>query len=107
MSFARRVQRHASPTKAMLRMLKCGKHGPRPWRGTVVCNECERVYTTHDSALPSHAPEVCACEAVLMPMKGPLPLAETFSARVCCAECYRERAHEALGKVLAEAIKKG
>jgi hypothetical protein len=71
------------------KMLFCDTHGSTPWNGTVVCEECERVYSTHDEKLPTHAPIVCACGAQLMPDRAARK--QEFSARAVCSPCFAQR----------------
>jgi len=68
--------------------IECGEHGQMPWNGEVTCCKCERVFTTHDVSLATHAPMRCPCGARLMPkaIGG-----GKFSARLCCSECFAQR----------------
>jgi len=64
--------------------VQCDRHGRKPWGGHVVCEACDRRYTTHDPALPTHAPLRCACRKPLMPAAD----RQHFTARVCCVDCF-------------------
>jgi hypothetical protein len=68
----------------------CDEHGKKPWGGEIVCIKCERVFTTRDASLPTHAPEVCPCGVRLMPERIASPEG-SYSARVCCSECFAEK----------------
>lgn len=76
--------------------LTCGRHGLKSWRGEVVCDVCERVYTTHDPDLPTHAPTSCACGSRLMPDDAK-PSGGEYSARACCSECFAGRTSSGRG----------
>jgi len=56
----------------------CGSHGSVPWTGT-------RPYQCTDETKPHFAPPVCACGARLMPADRD---DDTFTARVCCWQCW-------------------
>jgi len=73
-----------------VRTLKCSTHGLKEWRGEVVCSSCERVFTTHDPKLRTHAPLVCPCGSRLMPGTG-ASKTKAFSGRACCSECFALR----------------
>lgn len=81
--------------------LNCGSHGRKPWAGDVVCDDCGRVYQTHDEGLERYALSKCWCGARLMPepenealsriwdethhtFVGPV----AFSARTICHGCF-------------------
>jgi hypothetical protein len=69
------------------RLVDCRSHGRKRWQGHIVCEACGRKFSTHDPALPTHAPEVCGCGARLMPPSRGVAKRE-FTARVCCADCF-------------------
>jgi hypothetical protein len=72
----------------MRRKLRCAAHGKRPWRLTIICKDCSRVYQAVMEgddfeplcvgAVP--APEVCACGSTLPGEQG--------SARPICTPCF-------------------
>ena len=69
----------------------CRRHGTHPWRGTICCRNCRRVFQTADKMRPLYAPEFCPCTVRLMP--APLPEGQTsdpasYSAMKMCAECF-------------------
>ncbi len=77
---------------AGVKKLKCRTHGKAPWRFTIVCLNCQRVYQARLEGEPfeplvegvDSAPEVCLCGSTLGPPQG--------SARAICSKCYIERA---------------
>lgn len=69
------------------RTLQCEAHGTVPWNGEIVCEKCDRIYTTHDPALASHAPEVCTCGDRLMPRESK-DGGQVFTGRAICSQCY-------------------
>ncbi len=70
--------------------VNCGEHGKKRWNGEVCCEKCERVFTTHDPTLPTHAPETCPCGVRLMPDQSK-PKGGEYSARVACSDCFVKR----------------
>jgi hypothetical protein len=70
--------------------LKCATHGKSPWRFTIVCIKCERVYQVavkqpFEPICPGapSAPEVCECGSRLP--------GKTGSARAICTRCFIAR----------------
>ena len=69
-----------------VRFLQCDAHGHKPWRGTVLCSRCRKVYQTHDDGADHYATELCACGVRLMPSER--DRSEDFSGRAICEDCY-------------------
>ena len=82
-----------------MKLLRCRTHGKAPWRLTIVCATCGRVY----QAVPEgqtfepicaeavRASEFCVCGDRL----------PNGSARAICTACFKERAAAAGGGVLS------
>jgi hypothetical protein len=65
-------------------LLACGRHGRRPWGGTIFCGACGIVYQIVDAEGARFAPPVCACRRVLLPV----PLGDSGTALPMCSDCY-------------------
>lgn len=81
----------------MKRVLRCGKHGLRTWRGHIMCDACGRTYQTIDEQQPGYAPEICRCVQRLLPpvaervgdVLGLRTGGEDWTARPICYLCHR------------------
>lgn len=71
--------------------LVCGTHGRRPWKGHIVCANCNRVFQTQNPDEPRYAQDVCPCEAQLSPADAE---DRDFTARPICDLCYEHRAKQ-------------
>lgn len=76
----------------------CDSHGERPWHGTVVCDDCNRLYQTLDPERPDFAPGVCHCGKPLLPSADEAH----FTARICCADCYKNGLRNPQGELVAD-----
>jgi hypothetical protein len=77
----RNAAQHAHPGELLL---TCGKHGRRPWAGTIVCGACGRVSQVIDPTAARFAPPVCACMRILLPV----PRGDPGTALPICSVCY-------------------
>jgi hypothetical protein len=83
--------------------LECETHGAgAPWRGEVVCSECDRMYllpyeaadVPQDQLVEPENPPYCDCGKLLTPAPAiPEPERGQFTARPVCSLCYLEHAH--------------
>jgi hypothetical protein len=81
--------------------IDCESHGETPWRGEVVCCDCDRMYRLpYDGQDPSlelfepKNPPYCDCGALLSP--GPdVPESErdNFTGRSVCPRCFEDHQH--------------
>jgi hypothetical protein len=68
------------------RTMKCGTHGKKPWKGTIVCSACNLPWQMLDEHGPYYAPRVCTCGAQLMPASAE---DTTFKGRTACDVCWQ------------------
>jgi hypothetical protein len=81
--------------------VKCGSHGEQPWRYTIICIGCDRVYQVMHvqrkdgrvehfdplCATAKDAPMVCECGGRL---SGGAPQSH-HTARMICSSCFVKR----------------
>ena len=67
------------------RTLRCGIHGKKPWKGTIVCSACSLPWQMLDERGPYYAPRVCTCGAQLVPAGAE---DKTFTGRTVCNTCW-------------------
>jgi hypothetical protein len=83
-------------TDANLRMLDCGEHGNRPWRGDIVCEKCGAIFLCASEAAQQTKfayPKMldsglCTCGVQLMPTGDK---SVYFSARSVCRACAERK----------------
>jgi hypothetical protein len=76
---------------------KCPKHGERPWKNTIACRLCRRVFLMEVApGTPRAAPERCPCGAELLPEKrGERP--RPFTGIPVCSLCFTDACDHAGG----------
>lgn len=84
MAAAARPPRPASPPTPPTNVIRCRSHGEQPWRRTIVCTACGRVFQVLHASAAHFAPEVCLCGVQLLPG---LRVAR-YSAAPICTLCF-------------------
>ena len=79
------ARREPAPAPAVTH---CERHQEQPWRGTLLCGVCRRVFQVTDPRATRFAPERCPCGAQLLPETGPRP--QPCAARPLCGVCFRD-----------------
>ena len=81
---AARPTRPDTPPTLAKNMIRCRRHGAHPWRRTIVCTTCGRVFQVLHASAAHFAPEVCPCGVQLLPRQH----VASYSAAPICTPCF-------------------